>query len=59
MGKQPTEFIPVTYKNTADYSSGAFMFNVFMAMIGAAALYNLMKGRKPLGKGPVKKGKGS
>jgi len=45
MGKQPNDFIPVSYVNVQEESMAAFFFNVFMGMVAVAAFYNIYKGR--------------
>jgi len=47
MGKQPNQFIPVSYVNQTDESMSAFFFNLGMAMLAGFALYNIYKGRNP------------
>jgi len=54
MGKQPNDFIPVSYVNQTDESMYAFFFNVGMAGLAGFALYNIWKGRQ--GGGLTKKG---
>ena len=46
MGKQPAQFIPVSYVNQNDETMTAFFFNVGMAMLAGFALYNIYKGRQ-------------
>ena len=46
MGKQPNDFIPVSYVNQTDESMYAFFFNVGMAGLAGFALYNIIKGRQ-------------
>lgn len=56
MGKQPAQFIPVSYVNQSDESTAGFFFNVLMALVAGAAFYNIYKGRNP-GAGKNVKGK--
>lgn len=52
MGKTPQQMIPVSYVNANEESAAAFMFNVFFALMAAAAFYNIYKGKgKASGKG--------
>jgi hypothetical protein len=45
MGKQPNDFIPVSYVNQGEESMAAFFFNVAMGLVACAAFYNIYKGR--------------
>ncbi len=56
MGKQPAQFIPVSYVNQSEDSTAGFFFNVLMALVAGAAFYNIYKGRNP-GAGKNVKGK--
>lgn len=58
MGKQPAQFIPVSYVNQTDESMTAFFFNVGMAALAGFALYNIWKGKNggSAAKGAKKKG---
>jgi len=57
MGKNPNDFIPVSYTNATDESLAAFFFNVGMGLVAAAAFYNIYKGRSgPSAGGKAAKG---
>ncbi len=47
MGKQPQQFIPVSYVNQQDESMSAFFFNLFIGAVAIAAFYNIYKGKAP------------
>lgn len=58
MGRQPQQFIPVSYVNQTDESMASFFFNVLMGVVAITAFYNIYKGRNPgVGGKGVKGGK--